>query len=219
MTLLPRTGFLSNASASLTDMLRALAREKRLAKGEVLFEQGDPGDSLFAVAEGALEVSVLSEDGRKLALDMLTAGALFGEIALFDPGPRTATVTALRPTTVLGIRNRDVVAAFRTHPDLAADLMQLAGQRMRWMDTQISEQAFLPLPIRLARKVLHLLGPGASDLPMSQSNLADFLGVTREAVSKTLADWKREALVEVSRGGIRITDRDALQELAQNDTF
>lgn len=214
MTMLPRTGFLSNASPSLTDMLHSLARERRLAKGEVLFEQGDTGESLFAVIEGALEVSVLSEDGRKLALDMLTAGALFGEIALFDPGPRTATVTALRPTTVLGIRNRDVVAALRTHPDLAADLMQLAGQRMRWMDTQISEQAFLPLPVRLARKVLHLLGPGSADLPMSQANLADFLGVSREAVSKTLAEWKREDIVEVSRGGIHIADRAALEDLA-----
>jgi CRP/FNR family cyclic AMP-dependent transcriptional regulator len=214
--MLPRTGFLSNASAALTDMLHALARERSLAKGEVLFEQGDTGDTLYAIVSGALEVSVLSEDGRKLALDMLTDGALFGEIALFDPGPRTATVTALKPTRILGIRNRDVIAAIRKHPDLAADLMQLAGKRMRWMDTQISEQAFLPLPVRLARKVLHLLGEGRSDrLPMSQASLADFVGVSREAVSKTLAEWKRAAIVEVSRGGIRVADRVALEDLAQ----
>lgn len=214
--MLPRTGFLSNASAALTEILRRLAREQRLAKGEVLFEQGDAGESLYAVVEGALEVSVLSEDGRKLALDMLTEGALFGEIALFDPGPRTATVTALRATTVLRISNRDVISAIRTHPDLAADLMQLAGQRMRWMDTQISEQAFLPLSVRLARKVLHLLkGHEADRLPLSQASLADFVGVSREAVSKTLAEWKREAIVEVSRGGIRVTDRGALESLAQ----
>lgn len=212
--MLPRNGFLSNASPSLTDMLTSVATERRLDKGSVLFEQGDTGDSLFAVLEGALEVSVLSEDGRKLALDMLTEGALFGEIALFDPGPRTATVTALRPTKVLGVRNRDVLDALRKHPDLAADLMQLAGQRMRWMDTQISEQAFLPLPVRLARKVLHLLGGTAASLPMSQASLADFVGVSREAVSKTLAEWKREGFIEVSRGGIRVTDRDALEDLA-----
>lgn len=201
-------------------MLRSLARERRLAKGEVLFEQGDAGESLYAVIDGALEVSVLSGDGRKLALDMLTDGALFGEIALFDPGPRTATVTALRPSTVAGIRNRDMIAAIRTQPDLAADLMRLAGQRMRWMDQQISEQAFLPLNIRLARKVLHLLGEGRADhLPMSQASLADFVGVSREAVSKTLADWKREDIVEISRGGIRVTDRTALEGLAQAEVI
>lgn len=212
--MLPRTGFLSNASTALSSMMASLARPLRLAKGEVLFEQGDIGDSLFAVTDGALEVSVISEDGRKFALDMLTEGALFGEIALFDPGPRTATVTALRPTQVLCVRNRDVLAALRDSPELAADLMQLAGQRMRWMDVQITEQAFLPLPVRLARKVLHLLGATAASLPMSQASLADFVGVSREAVSKTLAEWKREGIVEVSRGGIRVSDRDALEELA-----
>lgn len=218
--MLPRTGFLANASPALTDMLEALARDRALAKGEVLFEQGDAGETLFAVTEGALEVSVISEDGRKLALDMLTEGAILGEIALFDPGPRTASVTALKPSRVLGVRNRDVVAALEERPALAADLMRLAGERMRWMDTQISEQAFLPLPVRLARKVLHLIGEDAGDkLPLSQANLAEFVGVSREAVSKTLAEWKRAGVVELTRGSITLTDRDALEDLAQPDAL
>lgn len=218
--MLPQTGFLASASDALTEMLRALARERRLEKGEVLFEQGDKGETLYAILDGALEISVISEDGRKLSLDMLTDGALLGEIALFDPGPRTATVTALKPTRVLGVSNRDVLLELQKRPALAADLMQLAGTRMRWMDTQISEQAFLPLPVRLARKVLYLLGDGPSDrLPLSQANLAEFVGVSREAVSKTLADWKRAGIVEISRGGIRLSNRDALEDLAQPEAF
>ncbi|MEM6825341.1 MAG: Crp/Fnr family transcriptional regulator [Pseudomonadota bacterium] len=218
--MLPQTGFLASASDALTEMLRALARERQLEKGEVLFEQGDKGETLYAILDGALEISVISEDGRKLSLDMLTDGALLGEIALFDPGPRTATVTALKPTRVLGVSNRDVLLELQKRPALAADLMQLAGTRMRWMDTQISEQAFLPLPVRLARKVLYLLGDGPSDrLPLSQANLAEFVGVSREAVSKTLADWKRAGIVEISRGGIRLSNRDALEDLAQPEAF
>lgn len=218
--MLPRTGFLSDASASLSKMLTALATETNLRKGDILFQQGDDGDSLFAVIEGALEVSVLSEDGRKLALDMMTEGALFGEIALFDPGPRTATLTALGPTKVLGIRNRDVLKAVESSPELAADLIHLAGQRMRWMNTQISEQAFLHLPARLARKLLHLLGEDNSDqLPMSQASLADFVGVSREAVSKTLAEWKRNEIVDLSRGSIHILDRNALETLAHPEAI
>lgn len=217
--MLPRTGFLANASAALSDALQSLAREQSLKKGEVLFEQGDTGETVYAVIDGALEVSVISEDGRKLSLDMLTEGAVLGEIALFDPGDRTATVTALKPTRVLGIRNRDVVAAIQRQPELAVDLMRLAGERMRWMDTQISEQAFLPLPVRLARKVLHLLGEEGSDLPLSQASLAEFVGVSREAVSKTLADWKRAGVIEISRGGISLNDRDALEDIAQPDAL
>lgn len=217
--MLPRAGFLANASVALTEVLQSLAREHSLKKGEVLFEQGDIGETVYAVLEGALEVSVISEDGRKLALDMFTEGAVLGEIALFDPGLRTATVTALRPSRLLGIRNRDVVAAIQDQPDLAVDLMRLAGERMRWMDTQISEQAFLPLPVRLARKVLHLLGEDGEDLPLSQASLAEFVGVSREAVSKTLAEWKRSGVIEISRGGISLQDRDALEDIAQPDAL
>jgi CRP-like cAMP-binding protein len=201
-------------------MLSALATEIRLAKGDVLFEQGDPGDSLFAVLEGALEVSVLSEDGRKLSLEMMTEGALFGEIALFDPGPRTATLTAFSEAKVLSIRNRDVLGAVRKTPELSADLIRLAGQRMRWMNMQISEQAFLHLPARLSRKLLHLLGDqDSTTLPMSQAALADYVGVSREAVSKTLAEWKRSEIVDLSRGEIRILNRAALETIAHPEAI
>ena len=91
---LPDTGFLSGASENLKHVLGRQAKPITLAAAEVLFEQGDPGDALFAITEGALEISVISLNGRKLSLDLMGPGAIFGEIALFDPGPRTATVTA-----------------------------------------------------------------------------------------------------------------------------
>ena len=88
------------------------------------------------------------------------------------------------------------------------------------MNTQISEQAFLHLPARLARKVLHLLGEDGSDqLPMSQASLADYVGVSREAVSKTLAEWKRNGIVDISRGAIRILDLNALETLAHPEAI
>lgn len=82
---LPDTGFLSGASAPLRQMLESQASDIRLSQGEVLFEQGDTGDALYAIIEGALEFSILSIAGRKLTLDLMRPGAVFGEIALFDP--------------------------------------------------------------------------------------------------------------------------------------
>ncbi|WP_170412057.1 Crp/Fnr family transcriptional regulator [Ruegeria atlantica] len=220
MMALPNSGFLSEASDRLRAMLSALATEISLDQGQVLFEQGDEGDALYAVSEGTLEVSFLAMSGRKLSLTLMRPGEVFGEIALFDSGPRTATIAAAEPSRVLRVRRKDVMDQIRQHPDLAVDIIRLAGLRMRWMGSQLNEQVFLPMPIRLARKLLHLSAlqdDPATRITLSQSELAEFVGATREAVSKTISTWKRDKVVEASRGGLMIQDFNALKELAESD--
>ncbi|MEM1004086.1 MAG: Crp/Fnr family transcriptional regulator [Pseudomonadota bacterium] len=220
MTAFPNSGFLSDASEGLREMLSALASEISLEKNETLFEQGDEGDALYAIISGTLEVSFLAMSGRKLTLTLMRPGEVFGEIALFDSGPRTATIAAAEPSRVLRVRRSDVMKQIRQHPDLAVDMVRLAGLRMRWMGSQLNEQVFLPMPIRLARWLLHL--SNLQDNPteritLSQSELAEFVGATREAVSKTISTWKRDNVVEASRGGLLIQDFEALRELADSD--
>lgn len=213
-------GFLANASDVLKQLMAELATEKRLEKGEVLFEQGDPGETLYAIGSGTLEFSVLSPDGRKLILDVMSKSAIFGEIALFSPGPRTATVIALEGATVWGIKNADVLASLNERPELGVDMIQLAGRRMRWMGQQLRDQVFLPLPMRLAQKILYLAKHnGAHDhtLKLSQAELAEFVGVSRESVSKTLAIWKREGVIDLSRGSLRILEQENLEKIAASD--
>ncbi|WP_170769383.1 Crp/Fnr family transcriptional regulator [Ruegeria lacuscaerulensis] len=220
MTAFPNTGFLAEASDRLRAMLSAQATEITLDEGETLFEQGDEGDALYAILAGTLEVSFLAMSGRKLSLTLMKPGEVFGEIALFDSGPRTATIAAAEPSRVLRVRRTDVMDQIRQHPDLAVDMIRLAGLRMRWMGSQLNEQVFLPMPIRLARKLLHLTDlqeDPSSRLSLSQSELAEFVGATREAVSKTISTWKRDKVVEASRGGLMIHDFDALRELADSD--
>lgn len=220
MTSLPETGFLAQASDRLKAMLSSQATEISLDRGSVLFEQGDTGDALYAITQGTLEFSILSQNGRKLSLDLMAPGAIFGEIALFDPGPRTATVTATETARVLRVRSADVLAQIQAHPELAGDLIRLAGQRMRWMGQQLNEQVFLAVPTRLARKLLHLASVGG-DCPqtinLSQSELAEYVGATREAVSKTISSWKRMGVLDATRGALIIRDFDALRDLADPD--
>lgn len=215
---LPQSGFLAEASSALLLMLDELATEITLAKGETLFELGDEGDALFAIVEGAVEFSTYSIDGRRLALEIMREGALFGEIALFDPGERTADATAIEPTKLRKVKNGDVLGAIKDHPDLVIDMIALAGQRMRWMNRQLSEQVFLPMPVRLARKILHLTRDDTSAEPalsLSQSELAEFIGATREAVSKTISQWKKQNVIHSSRGGITILDKNAMETIAE----
>lgn len=214
--MLPKSGFLTEASPALHAMLETLARPVSLEDGETLFSQGDQGDSLYAVTSGALEISVLAEDGRRLALDVMRTGAVFGEIAIFDPGPRTASATALSATTLLGIRYAEVMRAIASDPQLAEDMIRLAGLRMRWMSRQISEQAFLSLQSRLARWVLYLMD-GEAHLSLSQAHLAEYVGATREAVSKTISTWKKAGIATYDRSGLRVVDRPALQSIAHSE--
>lgn len=215
---IPGNSFLSAASDELKQILAAQAVPVALVAGEVLFDQGSEGDSLFAIQEGQMEFSVLSANGRKLSLDLMGPGAIFGEISLFDPGPHTATVTAMTPARLLRVRHADVLARIHHPPDLADDLIRLAGQRMRWMGRQLNEQVFLPLSTRLARRLLYLEGVTGSTaggaVGLSQAELAEFVGATREAVSKTLSVWRETGVVETGRGGVTIHDRAALQALA-----
>ena len=184
---------------------------------EILYEQGQVGDALYVIEAGAVEVSVMSREGRKLALDVFRVGDVFGEIALFDGGRRTATVTAMEPCTLRSVRRADLFAQVALQPDLASDLIRLAGQRLRSVSRQFHEQVFLPMPARLARKLLHLTRHGVTDgqLTLSQAELADFIGASREAVSKTLGRWRDEEIVAVGRSTITVRDRLALEAHAE----
>lgn len=220
MTSLPETGFLVEVSDRLKAMLSSQATEVSLNRGDILFEQGTTGDALYAIVDGTLEFSILSLNGRKLSLDLMGPGAIFGEIALFDPGPRTATVTAAEPSRVLSIRSADVLEQVQQHPELAGDLIRLAGKRMRWMGQQLNEQVFLAVPTRLARKLLHLATVGGdcdSTINLSQAELAEYVGATREAISKTISGWKRLGVLEATRGALIIRDFETLRDLADPD--
>ena len=219
-TSLPQSGFLANASASLLSMLQDLSTDVVLSKGETLFELGDEGDALFAIVSGAVEFSTYSLDGRRLGLEIMREGELFGEISLFDPGERTANATALEPSRLLRVKNGDVLSAIQRQPELVIDMISLAGQRMRWMNRQLSEHVFLPMPVRLARKIMHLTRDDDADEPalsLSQAELAEFVGATREAVSKTISQWKKQDVIHASRGGLRVLDPVALEKIAEFD--
>lgn len=214
--------FFAGASDALKDLMSDIGTEQLLQPGEALMEQGDIGDTLYVVLSGALEVSVVSSDGRKLSLNVAHKGDVLGEIALFDPGPRTANVTARELSRIRGIKNADVMAALDRSPELGREMIALAGKRMRWMGAQLSEQVFLPLPARLARKVMHLTAHNPDARPvltLSQLELAEFAGASREAVSKTLSGWTKEGHITLTRGKLQVQNKGALQEIADFSLF
>ena len=167
------------------------------------------------IDRGKIEISAHSHDGRKLALDILGEGDIFGEIALFG-GDRTATATALTDCALRRIRRGEVMATLRRRPELALDFIDVLCDRLRMLSRKLEERVFLPVPVRVASRLLYLdakLGGASGAVAVSQADLADFVGATREAIAKTLAVWRRRNWVALSRGSIRIVDRAALERV------
>jgi CRP/FNR family cyclic AMP-dependent transcriptional regulator len=207
---------IATAGPELRRAMEEAAVRTTLSGGQVLFSQGDFGDSVYIIERGEIEISVHAAEGRKLALDVLRDGEVFGEIALFG-GERTATATALSDCALRAIRRSDVLAALRRRPELALDFIDILCDRLRTLSVKLEERAFLPVPVRLARRLLYLdwkLGE-AGRVEVSQADLADFVGATREGVAKTLALWRSRNWVAISRGSIRILDRGAIERIGE----
>lgn len=205
-------------SPEMAALIERTATAVSLAPGETLFTQGEAAEAFFILQSGEIEISVMSAGGRKLALEIMTPGEIFGEIGLFA-GRRTASATALTPVRLRRVRRADLLAALRSEPDLALQVIELLCERLRMISDKLEERAFLPLPARLASRILHLDAKVVSStgrIPVSQADLADFAGATREAVAKTLAGWRARGLVALSRGGVQVLDAPALRALAEN---
>jgi CRP-like cAMP-binding protein len=210
---------LSSATEQLRQAVEAVAVRVTVREGETLFSQGEPGDALYIVERGEIVISVSAADGRRLALDVLRDGEVFGEIALFG-GDRTATATASVDCVLRRTRRSDILAMLRRHPELALDFIDLLCDRLRTVSDKLEGRTFLPVPARLADRLLYLeakLGDGGRVM-VSQADLAEFVGATREGVAKTLAVWRSRKWVALSRGVIHIVDRAALERVAAAPT-
>lgn len=211
-----RRNILAGAPTGLRDLVERLATPLRLEAGTTLFRQGDAGEAFYLVREGEVEISVLSPGGRRLALDVMRTGDMLGEIALFG-GDRTATATTLRPTLLDRVRRSDVLAAISARPELALQFVELLCERLRTVSAKLEERAFLSLPARMASRILHLegkIGDGDGGIPVSQGELADYVGATREGVAKVFAEWRASGWVTLARGSVRIVNRAAMEEMA-----
>lgn len=191
---------------------------ERHTAGQALFIQGDPGDRVFGVLSGKLEISLLASDGRKLVANIETAESLVGEIAALDGGPRSASVTCLSDCSVVSLSRTQMLDRLDRSPALSHAIIAHLCGRLRWMSDEVGDQALLSLDRRLAKRVLLLAGIIAEPtgwIIVSQQEIAEFLGATRESVNKSLSDWRAAGLVEVGRGKLRVVAPDGLRRIAE----
>lgn len=179
-----------------------------LRRGETLFDEGDLGDRLYIVTEGKVKLGHTSNDGRESLLAVIGPGEIIGELTLFDPGPRSTTATAVSPATLLYLDHSDLMETLDANPHLAKHMLRALAQRLRRTNESLSDLVFSDVPGRVAKALLDLADRFGNPTDkgvhvphdLTQEELAQLVGASRETVNKSLADF-------VSRGWIRLEGR------------
>lgn len=204
-------------SPDLFDLLFAGCRPDRYAEGQHLFVQEDASDRIFGVLSGTVEISLYSPGGQKLVANIELHHSLVGEIGALDGGTRTATAICLTPCELVSLSRAQLFARMESHPSLARAMIELLCARLRWISGEMGDLAFFAIEARLAKRLALLSGINAGKdgwIDISQAELAEFLGATRESVNKTLNDWRAKGIIELRRGGVRVLSAGGLRRVA-----
>jgi CRP/FNR family transcriptional regulator, cyclic AMP receptor protein len=208
------------------EKVAALAQVRAYAAREVVVSQGEPARSLFAIVGGRLKVASCGPDGRDTVLGIMAEGEIFGEVALLDGGTRSATCTAVEPCELLMIDRVQFLELLETAPGISIKLLDVLARRLRRLSQRSEDAAFLDVPSRLARSLLDLasrfgekVGPHSRGisitLKLSQQELGDLVGATRESVNKHLNDWTRQGFLNLQGGRMVISDIESVRRIAR----
>jgi len=191
--------FFKGLGSELIDQVGSHAIARVVKAGTVIYAKGDPGDSLFAVITGTVQISVPSVEGKDTVFAQLAAGEIVGEIALLDGRPRSADVAAVTDCELMVINRRDFVPLMHDHPELGV--------------------MFLDLPTRLAKVLIQLAQTGEASaegrkIGITQRKIGEMIGVSRESTNKQLRNWEERNWLRLERGSIVLVALGKLTALA-----
>ena len=199
--------------------LLARMRPIELTRGQVLFEEGDEGDTLYVIERGKMKLGRRSADGRENLLSLLGPSEMFGELSLFDPGPRTATLTAVTDTTVFELAHDEIVQWIEAYPKVAKYLLESLSRRLRRTNDALADLVFSDVPGRVAKALIELakrFGEPVADgirvgHDLTQEELAQLVGASRETVNKALADFTARKWVRREGRAVVLIDMERLE--------
>jgi CRP-like cAMP-binding protein len=208
----------SGLDASAADALRASMNLVKLRKGQSLFKEGDDGDHLFVVSSGKVKLGTKSIDGRENLLMILGPGDMFGELSLFDSGPRTATATAVTDSKLLALGQDKVIPWVKEHPEVSLQLLARLASRLRRTNEVVGDLVFSDVPGRVAKALIDLgvkFGEKRSEglfvnHDLTQEELAQLVGASRETVNKALADFAQRGWLRLEARSVMILDYERL---------
>ncbi len=192
------------------------ASRRTVDKGQMVFWQDDPGEAMFVLLEGTVKLIVCSRDGELIELHRHAAPAIFGELAVLDGGPRSASAEAVERSTLLVVTRPELLRLLRSDEQVAAALLSTLGAMVRRTTRQISDLAFLSLQGRVAAKLLDLTEPdGARTRRVTQVELATMVGGARQTVNQALRSLEARGYIRADGRCFEILDRERLEHLSE----
>jgi len=227
---LERCALFQHVDVAGLDACLACLRLRRFRRDETVFHQGDPGDALYVVASGRVKVVLPSPDtGEPAILATLGPGGFFGELAMLDGEPHSASVVALEPTETLVLGRDDFERLFESEPTIRRSLVLALARELRRLTDHVEALHFLDLPSRLAFRIADLAraaersGEGGAahdgevrlDWPWTQAELAGMVGGSRESVNRLLADFVARGLIRFEPDTLVVPDARRLTQQAR----
>ena len=202
------------------EQLCRYAKHTTPKRGATIFSKGDPGNSLIAVISGTVKISVSSADGRNAILNLIGPGETLGEVAVLDGQARTADAIAHTDCEIVFIDRREFLPFVRSHPALAMKFIELLCTRIRWTSDQVEQVILQNLPGRLASALIrltekHRLAPQGRTIAITQQEISEMVGMTRESINKQLRVWATRKWVRLEHGAIVVLQAEPLQALAE----
>ena len=192
------------------------SRIRTLEKGEILFSQTDPADTVYIVRSGCIAIFLATLEGRELVINEMHRGDCFGELSLITDQPRSTGALARESSEVISIPRDVFLKGLEAEPELMRRVLETTALRLRVSSERESALAFLDASARIAKVLLQLDQQADNEgaISVTQEDLAQYVGLARQTVAQTLGEWRRVGWVETGRVRIVVKDREALERLA-----
>ena len=220
---LARSGIFQGVDADAAEALAKDMETIEARKGEVVFNEGEPGDSLYIVLSGKIKLGRRAADGRQNLIAVMGPSDMVGELSLFDPGPRTATATAVTDTRLARLRKQALRPWLNNRPEIAEQLLRVLARRLRRTNDALADLIFTDVPGRVAKNLLQMAGRfGTRDggvlrvtHDLTQEEIAQLVGASRETVNKALADFAARGWLRLEGKSVLILEPDRLARRAR----
>ncbi len=220
---LARAGLFQGIASEAAEAVAASLQHAEYGRGETVFAEGEQGDTLYIVLEGKVKIGRRATDGRENMLSVMGPSDMFGELSLFDPGPRTATATVVTDARLASLAHASLRPWITDRPEIAEQLLRVLARRLRRTNDALADLIFTDVPGRVAKQLLALSERfGSQEVDglrvhhdLTQEELAQLVGASRETVNKALADFASRGWVRVDSRALTILDGERLARRAR----
>ncbi|MCU1692892.1 MAG: Regulatory protein hlyX [Frankiales bacterium] len=220
---LARAGLFQGVATEASEALASSLEFSDYSRGEHVFTEGEQGDTLFIVMTGKVKIGRRAADGRENMLSVMGPSDMFGELSLFDPGPRTATATVVTEARLAHLAHTSLRPWINDRPEIAEQLLRVLARRLRRTNDALADLIFTDVPGRVAKALLGLSERFGTEEPegvrvrhdLTQEELAQLVGASRETVNKALADFASRGWLRVDSRAVTILDADRLARRAR----